>query len=157
RAPEAGILATVMDWPRIGIAETFHPDNAGLAGHDVGEIARARGQDAFDVALDIVIQDELRTGLLIAEIPETQSSWRMKAECWSDPRTVVGASDAGAHLDSQCGGTLTTLLLSEGVREHGVIELEEAVRQLADVPARLYGIRGRGRIAEGFYADLVMF
>src|SRR5207253_7404285 len=48
-------------------------------------------------------------------------------------------------------------LLAHGVREQQVITLEEAVHQLTDVPARLYGLRGRGRIAEGWAADLVVF
>ena len=48
-------------------------------------------------------------------------------------------------------------LLAHGVREQQVITLEEAVHQLTDVPARLYGLRNRGRIAEGWAADLVLF
>ena len=47
-------------------------------------------------------------------------------------------------------------LLGHGVREFGVVSLEEAVHQLTDVPARLYGLRGRGRIADGYAADAVL-
>src|SRR5207302_10638104 len=51
----------------------------------------------------------------------------------------------------------STALLADGVREQQVITLEEAVQQLTDVPARLYGLRGRGRLAEGWAADVVVF
>jgi N-acyl-D-aspartate/D-glutamate deacylase len=51
----------------------------------------------------------------------------------------------------------STALLGSGVREKGLITLEEAIRQLTDLPARLYGVRDRGRIAEGWFADLVVF
>ena len=56
-----------------------------------------------------------------------------------------------------CGAIYSTALLAHGVREHEVITLEEGVRQLTYVPARLYGLRDRGRIAEGLPADLVLF
>src|SRR5581483_6928109 len=83
--------------------------------------------------------------------------WKLRAEVWRDPRTVIGGSDAGAHLDMMCGAIYSTSLLGDAVRERGLLTLEEAVEQLTDVPARLYGLRGRGRIADGAYADLVLF
>jgi N-acyl-D-aspartate/D-glutamate deacylase len=43
------------------------------------------------------------------------------------------------------------------VREHEALPLEEAVQLLTDVPARLYGLRDRGRVAVGAHADLVVF
>jgi N-acyl-D-aspartate/D-glutamate deacylase len=51
----------------------------------------------------------------------------------------------------------TTQVLGSAVREQGVLSLEAAVRELTDVPARLYGLRERGRIAPGWRADLVIF
>ncbi|MYH87484.1 MAG: amidohydrolase family protein, partial [Acidimicrobiaceae bacterium] len=45
----------------------------------------------------------------------------------------------------------------EGVRERELITMSEAVRQLTDVPAKLYGLRDRGRLEEGFFADVVVF
>ena len=76
---------------------------------------------------------------------------------WRDPRAVIGGSDAGAHLDMMCGAIYSTALLAHGVREFGVVTLEEAVRLLTDVPASLYGLRRRGRIVDGYAADLVLF
>ena len=51
----------------------------------------------------------------------------------------------------------TTALLGRGVRERGLIGLEEAVHQLTDLPARLYGLVGRGRLQAGWHADVVVF
>jgi N-acyl-D-aspartate/D-glutamate deacylase len=50
-----------------------------------------------------------------------------------------------------------TMLLAEGVRERQLLPLEEAVRLLTDWPARHYGLRDRGRVAVGNFADLVVF
>jgi N-acyl-D-aspartate/D-glutamate deacylase len=80
----------------------------------------------------------------------------MRAAVWRDPRAVVGASDAGAHLDMLSTFTYATSMLS-GVREHDLMPLEEAVHLLTDVQARLYGLRARGRIEEGWHADVVLF
>ncbi len=157
---EAGILRGLANWGRLRLVETFAPENAAYEGKLVGEVVeeRKRNEDPFDVLLDIVIADELRTGLTPGGMGEaTADDWKLRAEVWRDPRTVVGGSDAGAHLDMMCGAIYSTALLQHGVREHQVITLEEAIHQLTDVPARLYGLRNRGRIAEGWAADLVLF
>ena len=137
--------------------ETFAPENAAYEGKRVSEVVATKGGDPFDVLLDIVLADELRTGLSPGGMEAGADDWKLRAEVWRDPRTVVGGSDAGAHLDMMCGAIYSTALLAHGVREHEVITLEEAVHQLTDVPARLYGLRNRGRIAEGWAADLVLF
>jgi len=152
---EAGILAALADWRILVVDETFSPANAGLAGRSVGAIAAERAQDPFDTLIDIVLADGLRTGLR-PPIPESEADWELRAKVWLDPRTVVGGSDAGAHLDMMCGAVYSTSLLAEGVRKRGLLSWEAAIRQLTEVPARLYGLRGRGRVEVGWSADLVV-
>jgi len=86
-----------------------------------------------------------------------EASWKLRGEVLLDDRVVVGASDAGAHLDMGTAFAYATNLLAEGVRERGVMTLEQAVQQLAQIPARLYGLTDRGEIREGAAADLVIF
>jgi N-acyl-D-aspartate/D-glutamate deacylase len=154
---EAGMLRGLAQWDRLIIVETFAPENADATGRSVGEVAAARGGEPFDTLLDIVISDELRTGLSPALAGDDAADWRARAEVWRHPGAVIGGSDAGAHLDMMCGAIYTTSLLGRGVREHQVVTLEEAVRLITDVPARFYGLTERGRIAPGWHADLVMF
>ena len=87
--------------------------------------------------LDIVVADELRTGLR-PPIPETEQDWVARADVWRDPRAVVGGSDAGAHLDVMCGAIYSTSLLGDGVRKGGLLTWEEAPGS-PTVPARCTG------------------
>ena len=157
QSKEAGMLRGLANWERLIVVETFAPQNADATGRSVGEVAAARGGEPFDTLLDIVIADELRTGLTPAAFGDDAADWRLRAEVWRSPHAVIGGSDAGAHLDMMCGAIYTTSLLGHGVREHQVVTLEEAVRLLTDVPARLYGLAERGRITPGWHADLVLF
>ena len=154
---EAGMLRGLAQWDRLVLVETFAPENADATGRSVGEVAATRGGEPFDTLLDIVIADELRTGLSPRLTGDDAADWRARAEVWQHPGAVIGGSDAGAHLDMMCGAIYTTSLLGRGVREHRVVTLEEAVRLITDVPARFYGLTERGRIRPGWHAGLVMF
>jgi N-acyl-D-aspartate/D-glutamate deacylase len=122
----------------------------------VGEIARERGQDAFDTLLDVVIADGLRTGLMPHIATDTDADWELRTQVWRDPRAVRGGRDAGAHLDMMCGATYPTTLLAEAVVQRDLLSWEEAVALLSAAPARLYGLRDRGRLVLGAHADVLL-
>jgi N-acyl-D-aspartate/D-glutamate deacylase len=112
--------------------------------------------DPWDAMCRLMVADRLRTGFAVP-IPASDADWKARSEVWRDSRAVVGGSDAGAHLDTMCGAVYSTSLLGDGVRKRQLLSVEEAVRLLTDVPARLYGLIDRGRVAEGWWADLVVF
>ena len=154
----AGPLKGLTRWAQIRVEETFEAANEEWRGRTIGEIAAERGVDPFDALLDLSLSEDLRTSFSSPTEGQTDpESWRMRADSWKDPRTVVGASDAGAHLDMMDTFAFTTQLLGRGMREMGLISVEEAIRQLTDVPARLYGMKQRGRLEQGWHADLVVF
>jgi N-acyl-D-aspartate/D-glutamate deacylase len=130
-------------------------------GQSIAELARERGADPVDVLIDVVLPDRLPLTMvfpsLVPSLGRSEEGWRVRAGVWQDDRTVLGGSDAGAHADLMCHANYPTMVLGESVRERGLLTLEEAVRQLTDVPARLYGLRDRGRVADGWVADLVVF
>jgi N-acyl-D-aspartate/D-glutamate deacylase len=153
----AGLLRGIARWERMRIEETFAEANAAWRGRTVGEVAEATGQDPFDAMIAVAIADDLRTSFMPPSSGDRPEDWQARGRAWRDDRTVVGASDAGAHLDMIDTFALSTQVLGNGVRRHGVVSLEEGVRQLTDVPARLYGLRERGRLAPGWRADVVVF
>jgi len=50
-----------------------------------------------------------------------------------------------------------TAFLADCLRGRKLLDLPRAVQALSDAPARLFGLRGRGRVAAGYHADLVVF
>ena len=154
---EAGFFRFFAAWERLVIDEVFCEANRRFQGRTVGDVAAELGKTPFDTFLDVALADDLRTSFMPVLPGDDDESWKARAEIWKDPRTIVGASDAGAHLDMIDTFSLSTTLLGNGVRKRGLLSIEEAVHQITDLPARLYGLRDRGRIAPGWYADVVVF
>ena len=148
----------MTNWAEMTVNEVFDEEHKDLEGRTLGAIAAERATDPFDLLFDLALSEGLRTSYMPQIGGQTDdASWKMRGEAWHDPRTIIGASDAGAHLDTIDTFAFTTQLLGRGVREKGLIELEEAVHQITDVPARLYGLRERGRLEPGWHADVVVF
>ena len=157
RSKEAGVFRRLADWGDYVLGDTFSDANEGLRGRIVRDIAAERGAEPFDTLLDIVIADDLRT--ILWPIPQDgdASSWELRRNLWEDPRAMLGGSDAGAHLDRMCGAPYTTRFIGDCLRNRKLMPLERAVQLLTDAPARLFGLKDRGRLAEGFHADVVVF
>lgn len=154
---EAGVFRRLTDFGRYVIGDTYAEANEGLGGRVVRDIAAERGQEPFECLVDICADDRLRTVLWPMPTDNDPDSWALRAETWQHEDVVLGGSDAGAHLDRMCGAPYTTRFLGDCLRGRKLVGLEQAVRMLTDDPARLFGLRERGRIAEGYHADLVLF
>lgn len=149
-------LRGLARWDAMVIHDVVAPENEQYRGRLVGEVAEEQGREAWDVLTEIAIADELNTSFGTVQRVESDDDWKARVEIWRDKRAVIGASDAGAHLDLLASFNYATVLLDQAVRERGLLPLEEAVHLLTDVPARLYGLRDRGRVEEGAHADVVV-
>ena len=154
---EAGVFRRLADFKRYVIGDTFSKENEGLKGRVVGDIAAERGQDPFETLVEIASNDELKTVLWPMPTDNDPDSWALRRQVWEDPRAMIGGSDAGAHLDRMFGAAYTTRFIGDMVRGRKLVPLERAVQMITDTPARLFGLKDRGRIAEGWIADLVVF
>jgi N-acyl-D-aspartate/D-glutamate deacylase len=152
----AGLLRGLAHWERLIVDQVARPEHEMLRGRTIGQIAEGLGKPPFDAMLDLAISEDLLTSFMPTPIGDDDASWKLRAQVWRDPRAVVGASDAGAHLDMIDTFAFSTVLLGNA-RERELVPVEEAVRLLTDVPAKLYGLEGRGRLAEGAIADVVVF
>ncbi|OIJ87712.1 aminoacylase [Streptomyces sp. MUSC 14] len=157
RSKEAGVFRRLANFGRYVIGDTYSEANQGLSGRVVRDIAEERGLDPFACLVEICAADELRTVLWPMPTDNDPASWALRAETWQHEDVLLGGSDAGAHLDRMCGAPYTTRFLGDCLRRRKLVGLERAVQMLTDDPARLFGLRERGRIREGFHADLVLF
>jgi len=144
------------NWAKMTIFHTVAPENADYLGRNIGEIATELGTSPWDTLCNIVIADDLQTSFGHPTVDEPVENWEARLKVWRDKRAVIGASDAGAHLDMFFSANYATVLLGEAVVKRKLLPLEEAIHLLTAVPADLYGIQGRGRLTEGAYADLVV-
>ncbi|MHB9860983.1 N-acyl-D-amino-acid deacylase family protein [Streptomyces sp. YIM S03343] len=154
---EAGVFRRLTNFARYVIGDTYSAANTGLTGRVVGDIAAERGQDPFTCLVEICAADDLRTVLWPMPTDNDPASWALRADTWQHEDVMLGGSDAGAHLDRMCGAPYTTRFLGDCLRGRRLMGLEQAVKMLTDDPARLFGLRERGRIQQGWHADLVLF
>ncbi len=156
-SPDAGVFSRLTGWGRYRIGDTYSQANEGLTGRLVADIARERGQRDFYTLLDIVLADDLQTVLWPGPTDDDPASWMMRQAAWDHEHVMIGGSDAGAHLDRMAGASYTTEWLADCLRGRGLTSLEGAIAHLTDVPARFFGLVERGRLSEGWHADVVVF
>lgn len=157
RSKEAGVFRRLANFGRYVIGDTYSEANRGLSGRVVGDIAEERGLEPFQCLVEICAADDLRTVLWPMPTDNDPASWALRAETWQHEDVMLGGSDAGAHLDRMCGAPYTTRFLGDCLRRRKLVGLEQAVKMLTADPARLFGLHERGRVEEGFHADLVLF
>lgn len=131
-----------------------NPALKALEGKTVGEIADARGQDPNDTFFDIAVEDNLQVKFVV---PRANTDHEGIGRLLKDGRTMIGLSDAGAHLDMLCESGYTTYLLGHWVREQKALTLEHAIKRLTSEPADFFGLKDRGRLQVGAAADICIF
>ena len=83
---------------RLIVADAHSEPTQQFVGMSVNEIAEQLHEDPFEVLFMLWIADGLRTGFIAKPMANSQTSWQIRRENWSDPRVLIGASDAGAHV-----------------------------------------------------------
>ena len=156
-ANSGGAFRGLARWERMKVHATFLERNKHMEGRTIGEIAKEQGKRPLDALLDLAVDEGLRTFFMPISSDTDPALWQVRGNLWKDERTVIGASDAGAHLDMIDTFAFSSQVLGRGVREHGVVTIEEAVHQLTQVPAELFGLKERGVLQPGCFADLVIF
>jgi N-acyl-D-aspartate/D-glutamate deacylase len=141
-------------WDLVYMIKAATPANKHLEKKSAIEIARLRNQDVIDAFLDLSLEEGLETQF---QTSSTNGDEQAVAEIIRSPFTLVGQSDAGAHLIYDAGYGYATRLLGYWVREKNVMSLEDGVRKLTFMVASIFGLHDRGLLRPGMAADLTLF
>ncbi|MFQ5541616.1 MAG: amidohydrolase family protein, partial [Candidatus Binatia bacterium] len=141
-------------WELVYIVKPALEKNAYLRGKSVADLARSQEKDVMEAFLDLALEENLET---VFQTANTNGDPEAVGRIVASPYTVLGQSDAGAHLAIDAGFGYCTLLLAKFVRDRGDLSLEEAVRKLTGMQAQIFGIPNRGWLRPGMAADVVVF
>jgi N-acyl-D-aspartate/D-glutamate deacylase len=139
-------------WDRVVIA--WAPSARELEEQPLTQAAAGLGKDPVDLALDLALANDLQARFRMAVMNFDEKE---VAELITDPNTIIALSDAGAHASQLCDACYSTYLLGHWVRERKTFTVEQAVHNLTQRPAEMFGITDRGLLAQGRPADVVVF
>lgn len=125
-------------------------------GRDVrlSDIAHAKGITPVEVMIDLALATDFDQLFRqpISDVPDDLVLAGLR-----HPHTVIAASDSGAHISQILDSNIPTYFLSYWVREREAFEWPEAIRMLTSIPARFWGLEGRGVLRANAHADVVVF
>jgi N-acyl-D-aspartate/D-glutamate deacylase len=130
-------------------------ENEAWLGKSLADLAAARGGHPSDVFADWILENDLEPGIVAMGIGN--ANVESVAEMLRDERTLVSASDAGAHVQMMCAAGDTTLFLTRHVRERGDFSLERAIYELTGRQSESLGFHDRGFLKPGYAGDLTVF
>jgi N-acyl-D-amino-acid deacylase len=131
-----------------------------LTGKRLSEVAKMRGKSPEETAVDLVIEDGSRVEAVYFLMSEDNLRKKLRLPWVSFASDAGSLAAEGPFLRSnphpRAYGNFARWL-GRYVRDEKLVPLEEGIRRLTSLPAENLGIKARGRIAEGFYGDLVIF
>jgi N-acyl-D-amino-acid deacylase len=120
----------------------------------LGQYAAQLGVHPSDAMAEWLIANGLDSTV---HMPPFEMDEDMVVQLLRDPHTVGNINDAPAHGQMFCGGGENILLLTQYVREQGVLSVEEAVHVMTGKLAKYFNLADRGVIKVGKRADITVF
>lgn len=131
-----------------------------LTGKTLAEVAAMRGKSPEETAMDLVVEDGSRVGTVYFLMSEDNVRKQVQLPWMSFGSDAASQSAEGVFLKSgshpRTYGNFARLL-GRYVRDEKLIPLEQAVYRLTTLPATNLGIKERGALKPGYYADVVIF
>ncbi len=139
------------------IVASTEKENDPVVGRTIAQIAKARGVSGADAALDLLVENNGNVGIVMFYMSEADMRLGLKHPLVSICTDGTSMSPAfGGKPHPRSYGTFPRIL-GKYVREEKLLRLEDAVRKMTSLPAQRLGLRDRGVIREGQWADIVIF
>jgi N-acyl-D-amino-acid deacylase len=125
--------------------------------NSISALAQAQNRDPRAVALDAFLEDDGYGAILHQMTGYSYGNLEPHREMLSDPNTVLGGGDGGAHVAVICDAGVPTFMLTHWTRDRkrgAKLPLELVVKKQSSDTAKTYGIRNRGEIRAGYHADI---
>jgi N-acyl-D-aspartate/D-glutamate deacylase len=129
--------------------------NPALIGRRLGDLAEERQTTPANTMIDLSLEEDLQVHFLAANMGHEDPT--RVGPIIAREQVHVGASDAGAHIQSFGTYGDTGYLFSEFVREGGYLSLEQAVKKITSDTAQIWNLPNRGLLRPGQAADVVVF
>lgn len=142
------------NWRQLVLSRPATERYAELDGLTLADIAGRLGREPIDALFDIALDEDLKTLFTSYSVNGSEDGVEPLIR---HEAGLVSASDAGAHIDFMCNAGYGLHLLGHWVRNRRALSLPDAVRRLTSLPARIFRIPGRGRIATDYFADMILF
>ncbi|HEX8502465.1 MAG TPA: D-aminoacylase [Pyrinomonadaceae bacterium] len=167
---KADILKDTNEWENIYlgsggasgvlVSSVVNRELEGLQGKRVSEIARERGVDELEALFDIVVADRGQTGAIYFMMSEDDLRAALRepfvSVCTDSGARAADGPLAGSKSHPRGWGSYPRVL-SRYVRDERLLTLEEAVHKMTGRPATRVGLRDRGVLREGAFADITVF
>ena len=146
-------------WDRIFL---FHcRKNRDLIGRSIKEIAKMKKADPFDVYFDLIVEEKGDVSALFYYIEEEDIRTLLKHHlmmiCTDGSASATYGVLKNIEGYSPCSYGEYPYILERYVREEGILSLHEAIRKMTSFPAQRIGLKDRGSLMEGMWADMVIF
>lgn len=144
-----------IDWENLLISHVGSEENEGYLGRTLADIAAAEEHSPFEVMCNLLVAEDLEVAVVALKPVENAES-DIRAVI-ADERVALG-SDAifGKHPHPRLYGTYPRML-GTYVRELNLVSVEEAIRKMTSLPARIYNFEQKGILRPNMDADLVVF
>lgn len=147
-------------WHDVQISTVASERNAGLTGLRLDDIARVWRVSPARATLRLLAEEDLAVSAIFFSMNEDDVATVLSADFVS-----VGSDASARALDGPTAQGVPhprtfgcfPRVFGRFVRGRGTLDISEAIRRMTSLPARQFAIAGRGRIAPGAYADLVLF